>query len=128
MIVHDFEGTHRVHSIAELEQRLGVRFNDEENGFGLSPDSSEYPLLLIQVRGNLAVIHYIPGDGEAGYESLGGKMNLDPHEKTTFSIHRSGDEIYVLNRFIVPFSEALEVAKEFFQSQALPRSIKWLKL
>jgi hypothetical protein len=128
MIVSDFSGDHSVQSVAQLEQRLGVRFNDEENGFGLSPDSSEYPLLLIQVKGNLAVIHYIPGDGEAGYESLGGKMNLDPDKKTTFSLDRSGELIYVLNRFIVPFCEALEVAKEFFHSQELPRSIKWFEL
>jgi hypothetical protein len=72
-----------VHSIAEREQRLGVRFNDEENGVGLSPDSSKYPLLLIQVKGNLAVIHYIPRDGEAGYQSLGEKMNLGPDKRTT---------------------------------------------
>lgn len=128
MIVIDFSGEHSVQSIADLEQRLGVRFNDKENGFVLSPDSSEFPQLFIQVNGNLAVIHYFHEHGQAGYESLGGKMNLNPDETTTFSLHRSGDPIYVLNRFIVPFSEALEVAKEFFNSQELPRSIEWLQL
>jgi hypothetical protein len=33
MLVIDFSGEHSVQSVAELEQRLGVRFNDEENGF-----------------------------------------------------------------------------------------------
>lgn len=128
MKVTDFSGEHGVQSIAELEQRLAVRFNDEENGFVLAPDSSEFPQLVIQVKGNLAVIHYFRGDDRAGYESLGGKMKLDPDETTTFSLGRSGGLIYVLNSFIVPFSEVLEVAKEFFHSQELPRSIEWFEL
>jgi len=129
MKVHDFGGTHKVQSIAELEQRLGVRFNDEQNGFGISPDSSKYPRLFIYVKGDLAVIYYHRGDDRAGYVSVGGKMNLDPKEMTNFSIHRSdSDSIDVFNDSIVPFSEALEVAKEFFQSQELPRSIEWFEL
>ena len=90
MIVIDFSGEHSVQSVAELEQRLAVRFNDEENGFILAPDSSEFPQLLIQVKGRFSVIHYFRDDDHAGYESLGGKMNLDPDETTTFSLHRSG--------------------------------------
>jgi hypothetical protein len=128
MKVTDFSGKHSVHSLAELEQRLAVRFDDEENGFVLAPDSSAYPQIFIEVKANLAVIHYFRGDGRAGYESLGGKLNLDPDKKTTFSLDRSGELIYVSNRFIVPFSEALEVAKEFYHSQELPRSIEWFEL
>src|SRR5260370_19779318 len=105
MNVSDFGGDHSVQSIAQLEERFGVRFKGEQNQFALSPDSSNYPLLLIYVRGDLAVIYYIPEDGDAGYVSLGGKMNLDPKERTTFSIHRSdSDSIDVSNGSIVPLS------------------------
>jgi len=129
MIVSDFSGDHSVQSVAQLEQQLGVRFKDEQNGFGLTPDSSDYPALDVYVKGNLAALYYIPEDGQAGYVSLGGKTNLDPKEWTTFSIHRSdSDSIDVSNESIVPFSEALKVAKEFFHSQELPRSIKWRQL
>jgi len=55
----------------------------------------------------------MPEHRVAGYQSLGGKMNLDPDKKTTFLLDRSGELIYVSNRFILRFSEALEVAKEF---------------
>ena len=129
MIVGEFGGNHRVQSIAQLEQLLGARFKDEQNLFHLTPDSSDYPALTIHVKGDLAAIYYYRGDDRAGYVSLGGKMNLDPKELTTFSIHGSDpDTIDVLNDSIVPFSEALEAAKEFFHSQELPRSIKWLEL
>jgi hypothetical protein len=99
MIVGDFDGNHSVQSVAQLEQRLGVRFKDDENGFGLTPDSSDYPALDIYVRGDLAVIYYVPDDGQTGYVSVGGKMNLDPKEWTTFSIteHDPGETIDVSN-------------------------------
>jgi hypothetical protein len=130
MKVHDFGGTHRVHSIAQLEQLLGARFKYQMNEFSLCPDSGVYPLIKINVRGDLAAIYYYRGDEQAGYVSLGGKMNLDPKGETSFSIDNRdpGETIDVLNEFIVPFSEALDVAKEFFHSQELPRSIKWLEL
>jgi hypothetical protein len=84
MKVTDFSGEHSVQSIAELEQRLAVRFDDEENGFVLALDSSKYPQIFIEVKENLAVLHYFRDDDRAGYQSFGGKMNLDPDETTTF--------------------------------------------
>jgi hypothetical protein len=130
MIVSDFSGDHSVQSIAQLEQRLGVRFKDEQNLFHLTPDSSDHPTLTVHVRGDLAAIYYYRGDDRAGYVSLGGKMNLDPKEWTTFSITKRdpGETIDVRNEFIVPFSEALKVAKEFFNSQQMPHSIEWFEL
>ena len=80
------------------------------------------------MRGDLTAIYYIPGDRQAGYVSVGGKMNLNPKEMTTFPIGELGETIDVLNDSIVPFSEALEVARKFFHSQELPRSIEWFEL
>jgi len=129
MIVSDFTGDHSVRSMAQLEQRLEVRFQNEQNLFHLTPDSGDYPAVTIHVRGNRAVIYYVPEDGQTGDVSFGGKMNLDPKEWTTFSITKRdpGETIDVPNEFIVPFSEALKVAKEFFHSdsQERPRSIEW---
>jgi hypothetical protein len=128
MIVSDFAGDHSVQTMAELEPRLEVRFQKQQNLFHLTPDSADCPAVTIHVRGDLAVIYYVPEDGHSGYVSLGGKMNLDPKEWTIFSIdHDPGETIDVQNEFIVPFSEALKVAKEFFHSHAQerPRSIEW---
>ena len=129
MRVNDFTGVHNVQSMAQLEQRLGLRFLDEQNLFHLIPDSADYPALTIHVRADRAVIYYVPKDGHSGYVSLGGKMNLDPKEWTTFSIDGfdPGETIDVPHEFIVPFSEAVKAAKEFFHSDAQerPRSIEW---
>jgi hypothetical protein len=130
--VGDFDGDRSVQSMAQLEQRLAVRFKDDENGFGLTPDSSNFPQLMIYVRGNLAVIYYVPKDGQTGDVSVGGKMNLNPKEWTTFSITKRdpSETIDVLNESIVPITDALEAAKEFFHSDAQerPRSIEWREL
>ncbi|HXA70012.1 MAG TPA: hypothetical protein VNW24_06160 [Stellaceae bacterium] len=130
MEVEDLSGTHSVHSIAQLEQLLGVRFKDQENEFWLRADKSDHPALSIMVKGDLAAIHYFPKEGHAGHVSIGGKMNLDAKKMTKFSIGSldPGATIHVPNHLIVSFSEALEVAKEFFRSQELPRSIEWFEL
>jgi hypothetical protein len=124
----DLGGSRNVRSIAQLEQVLRARSEDQQNEFSLYPDSNDYPLLKVFMRGDRFAIYYIPEDREAGYVSIGGKMNLSPKEMTTFPIGDLGETIDVLNDSIVPFSKVLEVAKEFFHSQELPRSIKWLKL
>jgi hypothetical protein len=130
MEVDALDGAHSVHSIAQLEQLLGVRFKDHENDFLLTPDLSDYPRLSIMVKGDLAAIHYFPKDGHAGHVAPGGKLNLDPKKMTKFSIGRLdvSDTIYVPNHLIVSFSEALEAATKFFQSQEMPRSIEWVAL
>ena len=125
MIIHDFGGSHSVHSIAQLEQLLAARFTDQLNEFSLCADSSLYPLLIIFVRGDLATIYYIPADMEAGYMSIGKKTNLDPKGETTFATGDLDEPIDFSNEFVIPFSEALKVAREFFHSTALPRSIEW---
>jgi hypothetical protein len=66
MIVTDFTGDHSVQSMAQLEQLFAVRFKGDQNQLGLLPDSSKFLLLLIYVRGDLAVIYYIPEDGQTG--------------------------------------------------------------
>ena len=128
MELDDIGRSRNVRSIAQLEEVLRARSRDQQNQFSLYPDSSDYPLLMIFVRGDLAAVYYIPEDREAGHVSVGEKMNLNPREMTTFPIGELGETIDVLNKFIVPFSEMLEVSKEFFYSTELPRSIKWLKL
>ena len=130
MELDDLGGSRNVRSIAQLEQVLRARPRNQQNEFSLTPDSSDYPLLWIVAREDLAAAYYIPEDRDAGYVSIGGKLSLNPKEMTTFSIGLidPGETIDVLNRFIIPFSEAVEVAKEFFHSTELPRSIKWLKL
>ena len=121
MEVEDLSGTHGAHSIAELEQLLGVRFNDRLNHFWLRADGSKFPELAIMVNGDLSAIHYFPQKRHAGFVSLGGKLNLDPDKTTTFSIsHSPADDAQVRHEFVIPFSEAMKVAKEFSILKSCP--------
>src|ERR1700752_4356238 len=129
MEASDFDGTHKVHSIAELEQLLGVRPKNRKNHYWLRSDGSKYPYLAIMVKGDLSAVYYFPGGGHAGFVSRGERLNLDLDKKTTFSITRSpADDVYIRNEFVISFTEAREIAKELFNSQNLPRSIHWFEL
>jgi hypothetical protein len=130
MEVFDFGGTHYVHSIAELERLLEARYKNQMNEFALYPEGTDHPSLVIYVKDDLAVIFYHSLPEDPGYMSIGGKINLDPQKMTTFSIDNldPGESIDIWNDFIVPFAEAVTVAKEFFHSQERPRSIEWFAL
>ena len=130
MEVSDFGGPHIVRSVAELEQALRARFKNQMNGFMLHADSTDHPLLVIYVTSDLAVLFYHPIPDDPGFMSMGGSKNLDLEKITIFSLSNLHPEttIEVESKFVVPFSTALEVAKEFFHSQERPRSIEWLEL
>ena len=130
MEVIDFGGTHSAHSVEQLQQLLGARFKHEMNEFKLCAEERPYPVLVIYASGrDIAALYYVPKRREPGYMSVGGQLNLDPEKATPFSVDNlSPESIEIRNGFIVPFSKAVEVAKEFFHSQELPRSIEWYAL
>jgi hypothetical protein len=118
-----------VANISELENILMRRHGDGYNSFWLCHDEREYPALSLLIKNDLATLNYIPKEQDAGYRSVGDCSSLTPGDSTAFSISASpADDVFVLNDAIVPFSTALTIAKEFFVSDALSRSIRWLKL
>jgi immunity protein Imm1 of predicted polymorphic toxin system len=49
-------------------------------------------------------------------------------KSTTFFINSVEEPEEVPNNAVVPFSDALAAAKDFFTTQELPRSVDWFEL
>jgi hypothetical protein len=129
MKVVDINGVHEASSVHELEGILMGRCGNGYNSFWLSHDGEEYPTLSLLVKGDLASLNFIPTEFDAGYSSVGKRLGLQAGETTTFSISTNrADDVVVLNDAVLPFSAALQAAKEFFHSKELPESVEWLKL
>ena len=129
MKAHDFSGTHKIDNAADLERIiLTARFGDGRNEVLLWHDDHEYPVLSILLKDSLAALHYVPCDGDAGFASIAENLGLEPGEMTTFATGNIGEEIQVSNRAIVSLPTAAAVAREFFHSKELPRSVEWIKL
>jgi hypothetical protein len=126
--VEDFEGLHEANSIPALESVLAKRYNEESNSFWLSHGRKKHPALALLVKGNLAGIHYFPEDSHPGFIPTGNLAGLKSKQMTSFQMDNGGEEVQILNDAIVPFALALAVAREFFTSDALPRSINWAEL
>ena len=127
LCVEDFEGFHEANNVIELESVLVKRYKDSNN-LWLSHGSKSHPALALLVRGVLAGLHYFPKDSHPGFVPTGNLAGLPRGAQTVFYISKSGEEIQVLNDAIVPFTVALAVAKEFFGSEDLPKSINWTEL
>jgi hypothetical protein len=129
MTIVDFKSTHVAKELRDLEAILLRRHERGLNAFWLSREGQEYPTLSILVNGNLAALHYIPTEHEAGYRSVGGMPGLEPGGTTSFSLSECpADDVGELNESVLSFSVALSVAKEFFASNELPTAIEWLDL
>jgi hypothetical protein len=126
--VSDFADERAANDEAQLESFLTRRYGDGVNAFWLSHDDGEFPTLLILVKADIAYLHYIPGEGHAGFSSVGGIAEMTRGGLTTFPISFAGDDLDILNAAVVPTSTALNVAKDFFLSRELPRSIEWFEL
>jgi hypothetical protein len=129
MKVIDFDGVHEARNIDYLEVILRTRHGSGVNSFLLSHGSEAYPALSLLVKDDLAYLNYLPRENDAGFASAGKMPGLKPGELTTFSISENpGDDVNVLNAAVLPFSVALQAAREFFLSKDLPRSIEWTQL
>lgn len=129
MRVTDIAGVYQATAIAELERLLMLRIDECYNSFWISQDNTQYPTLSILVKNELATLHFMANEFEAGCRSMGGIEHPDTAGHSVFSISRdSGDDVTVTNDAIVPFADALSAAKEFFETGALPQCIKWLEL
>ena len=81
-----------------------------------------YPVLNIYIKGNLAYLHYFPGEGHPGYKSLNGK------EHTKMVLVNAEDSIEVSDDSLLEVNTALEAAKEFLTVKSKPKGVSWLEL
>ena len=128
MRIEDFEGAYEASDISELETVLQKRYGPGVNGFWLSHDNKKHPSVSLLVKGDLACLHYFPTDSHPGFLSVGSVQELNPDEATIFFLDNPDQEQEMPNSSVIHFSKAVQVAKDFFASEELPRSIEWLEL
>ena len=81
--------------------------------------------MTLAVKGDLATLHYMRNNEDAGFVSVGGILN--PDEDVIFKMDERND-FPVRGDAVLPFSNAFNAAKEFFHSKKLPTCIEWLEI
>jgi immunity protein Imm1 of predicted polymorphic toxin system len=118
-----------VNNLKELDAVLMKRRSDGANAFWLVHDAMPYPRLALLVNGDLGFVNYFPEDRDAGYIPTGNLARLPAQEMSKFPISEyPADDLVLVNDAVLPISVAVQVAHEFFQSDALPKAITWEKL
>jgi hypothetical protein len=114
----------------ELVAILRKRYGNNANSVWISHEGEgEYPTLALVVKGDLAHLNFFPKEYDAGFTSQGNISDgLEGTTTTSFFITERGEEIWVSNDAVLPFSLALQAVKEFFRTKELPRCVEWLKL
>jgi hypothetical protein len=127
MIIYNYSHEYKTSDFSELEKIMSARHKNGMNEVLLAHDGHKFPLLSILMKDNIAALHYMVEGDRAGFASIGGKLGL-PKGDTVFGTGNPDEKIWITNDAVVPFATALTVAKEFFRSEQLPKSIKWLEL
>jgi hypothetical protein len=125
MHVEDPSGAFEVADAGALEAALKKRYENDATEMWLYPSDDARPALGIFASGHLADVHYLPSEEHPGFRALGGE-GLDRAGTTTF--YMGSEPQIVPNRFVVPFSNALDAAREFLRTGERPGCLEWLEL
>jgi Immunity protein Imm1 len=128
MRVDDFESAREVTKPADIEAVLSKRYGEGANSFWLSYEPEKLPAINIMVKGDLAYVHYFPQGDHPGLASVAKVPVGRPDESTVFFLSSGGEEEWMPNTAVVPFSDALKAAQESAISAALPKCIQWNSL
>jgi hypothetical protein len=126
--IYNYGHKYVVENPSQIAAIMSKRFDGGLSEIVLMPDRRKHPFLIIALKDDLAALHYFPDERKAGFASIGGKLGLPPDGMTTFKTGGPHTDIEVSNDAVVTSAEALVAAKEFFHSQQLPKSIRWLEL
>jgi len=126
--IADLDSALDVTTRLEIETVLSKRDDAGMNSFWLSHGAEMFPAINIMVNGDLAYARYFPNEDHPGYASVGNLSHLSRGGITNFFHDPGGEPFDILNRAIVPFSDALKVAQEFAVSKELPKCIPWRSL
>jgi hypothetical protein len=128
MRIWDFECGHDATTPAEVESVLSKRHGAGINSFWMGHADGGFPAINIMVKGDLAYVHYFPQEHHPGLASIANFQGQAPEGSSAFLLSSGGEKAWVPNRALVPFSEALNVAKEFAISGTLPKCMRWKSL
>lgn len=129
MKVVDFNGITDVTDLKSLEAVLARRSANDENAFWMSHEESDFPVLSLLVRGSMAVVNYVPTEADPGARSIRNIADFENSGMLRFAINSNpADDVFVGKEAVVPFSNALEAAKEFFHVKHRPQSLEWFEL
>ncbi|MBP1903789.1 hypothetical protein J2Z32_000401 [Paenibacillus turicensis] len=127
MLVEHFLGKAVCTTYEELESILEVRTEKGVNEFIIS-SKEYYPFIMMSVKDDYATISYFDKEDESSFVSIGFNTDLEQDGITIFYTNTDKEEIAVENGFILPYSKATMVIKEFFETIRLPKCIEWEEL
>src|SRR5689334_2287012 len=108
MYVEHFGGLVEVLDDGALEKIMSARFGDDANEFFLFP-APRYPLLAVLSRADSACVHYFPTQEHPGFVSMGNEEG----SAVAFYTNTPSERMEVAAEHVIPFSRALEAAKQF---------------
>lgn len=120
MIIESHKGEFECHSWTELENFIKESALNPFDDIWIRREHA-YPCLAILVNGEFACVHYFLNDNGDMWQSVG-----SGDEDVTFIC--GGEESELPADAVISIREAIECAKEFYESPQRPRCTEWRDL
>jgi hypothetical protein len=120
-----FRQPHEVTSLDRLRVLLTERHRGRYGAFWLSATEHGCPALGLFVNGDQACLFFIPEEGDPGSHSVG----PDPTnfaDQVDFVIDNYQADVYP-RAMVVPVTQGMAAAEEFFRTRTQPAAVRWLE-
>jgi hypothetical protein len=125
MKTYDSAGSVELADAQQLLARLRSVRTANRATFWLSRE--KWPVLVVNINGELAYLHYLPADRHAGYQPVPDSV-WKGDEQITFGGDGVQEAFKMGRAWCVSVDLAYSAAKEFFDTNALPTAIQWQEL
>jgi hypothetical protein len=127
MVVFHFGGKVECNSFDELVRVLLIRFENNSNEYEIY-GSEKLPFMTILVKGELACVHIFRSNDDCGSYAYWNGSELDKEGVTVFYMGTPTSETEISNRLVIPFSLAIDVARDFFENLEMSKLVEWFEL
>ena len=125
MTVVDIYGEHDVQDVETLVNLLRQQ-TPRGNAFSIYVSDEEFPMLSIVTKGQFARLDFFGDADVIAWASVSDKVDAKPSSMMRFALSSMpADDIAVSMDSVVSLTQAVDAAKEFFETKERPECIGW---
>lgn len=89
-----------------------------------------FPYLTVLINGSYAYVYCVPNEVDAGLLAFSedAETDLEPDGISIFYTNTPSEEIEIYNDYVIPKSLAVEIVKEFAETEKMSDCAEWEEL
>lgn len=127
--IHHFLGDSICETMEDVLKTLDQSV-DGVNEFFIVHEHTMFPYLTVLINGSYAYVYCVPNEVDAGLLAFSedAETDLEPDGISIFYTNTPSEEIEIYNDYVIPKSLAVEIVKEFAETEKMSDCAEWEEL